>query len=92
MALYTGLIIAGAGLILIPGAPLIGIMLVSQVINGILLPFVLIFILLLVNNRELMGEHVNGRVSTVCPWLSVLILIVLTVSLLTMTVRQMIAG
>jgi NRAMP (natural resistance-associated macrophage protein)-like metal ion transporter len=55
MALYTGLIIAGAGLILIPGAPLIGIMLVSQVINGILLPFVLIIILLLVNNREIMG-------------------------------------
>ena len=71
MALYTGLIIAGAGLILIPGAPLIGIMLVSQVINGILLPFVLIFILLLVNNRELMGEHVNGRLYNGLSWISV---------------------
>ena len=92
MALYTGLIIAGAGLILIPGAPLIGIMLVSQVINGILLPFVLIFILLLVNNRELMGEHVNGRFYNGLSWISVIILIVLTLSLLTMTVQQMIAG
>ena len=92
MALYTGLIIAGAGLILIPGAPLIGIMLVSQVINGILLPFVLIFILLLVNNRELMGEHVNGRLYNGLSWLSVLTLIALTLSLLAMTVQQMIAG
>ena len=92
MALYTGLIIAGAGLILIPGAPLIGIMLVSQVINGILLPFVLIFILLLVNNRELMGEHVNGRLYNGLSWFSVIILIVLTLSLLAMTVQQMIAG
>jgi NRAMP (natural resistance-associated macrophage protein)-like metal ion transporter len=92
MALYTGLIIAGAGLILIPGAPLIGIMLVSQVINGILLPFVLIFILLLVNNRELMGEHVNGRLYNGLSWISVIILIVLTLSLLVMTVQQMIAG
>ena len=92
MGLYTGLIVAGAGLILIPGAPLIGIMLVSQVINGILLPFVLIFILLLVNNRELMGEHVNGRFYNGLSWFSVLTLIVLTLSLLTMTVQQMIAG
>jgi NRAMP (natural resistance-associated macrophage protein)-like metal ion transporter len=92
MALYTGLIIAGAGLILIPGAPLIGIMLVSQVINGILLPFVLIFILLLVNNRELMGEHVNGRLYNGLSWISVTILIVLTLSLLVMTVQQMFAG
>jgi NRAMP (natural resistance-associated macrophage protein)-like metal ion transporter len=92
MGLYTGLIVLGAALILIPGAPLIGIMIVSQVINGILLPFVLIFILLLVNNRELMGEHVNGRFYNGLSWLSVLILIVLTLSLLTMTVQQMIAG
>jgi NRAMP (natural resistance-associated macrophage protein)-like metal ion transporter len=92
MGLYTGLIVLGAALILIPGAPLIGIMIVSQVINGILLPFVLIFILLLVNNRELMGEHVNGRLYNGLSWLSVLILIALTLSLLAMTVQQMIAG
>jgi NRAMP (natural resistance-associated macrophage protein)-like metal ion transporter len=92
MGLYTGLIALGAAIILIPGAPLIAIMLVSQVINGILLPFVLIFILLLVNNRELMGEHVNGRFYNGLSWLSVLTLIALTLSLLAMTVQQMIAG
>jgi NRAMP (natural resistance-associated macrophage protein)-like metal ion transporter len=91
MGLYTGLIVLGAALILIPGAPLIGIMIVSQVINGILLPFVLIFILLLVNSRELMGEHVNGRLYNGLSWISVTILIVLTLSLLVMTVQQMFA-
>ncbi|HNQ02890.1 MAG TPA: Nramp family divalent metal transporter [Syntrophales bacterium] len=92
MGLYTGLIVLGAALILIPGAPLIWIMLVSQVINGILLPFVLIFILLLVNNRELMGSRVNGRLYNGFSWLTVLILIVLTLILLVMTVRDMFAG
>jgi len=92
MGLYTGLIVLGAALILIPGAPLIWIMLVSQVINGILLPFVLIFILLLVNNGELMGSHVNGRLYNGFSWLTVLILIVLTLILLVMTVQEMFAG
>jgi NRAMP (natural resistance-associated macrophage protein)-like metal ion transporter len=92
MGLYTGLIVLGAAFILIPGAPLIEIMLMSQVINGILLPFVLVFILLLVNNRELMGEHVNGRLYNGLSWLSVLILIALTLGLLAMTVQQMNAG
>ena len=92
MGLYTGLIVLGAALILIPGAPLIWIMLVSQVINGILLPFVLIFILLLVNNGELMGGHVNGRLYNGFSWLTVLVLIALSLVLLVMTVREMFAG
>ena len=92
MALYTGLIIAGAGLILIPGAPLIGIMLVSQVINGILLPFVLIFILLLVNNGELMGQYVNGRIYNGLSWLAVIILIGLSIALIYLAVAQTTAG
>lgn len=92
MGLYTGLIVLGAALILIPGAPLIWIMLVSQVINGILLPFVLIFILLLVNNGELMGGHVNGRLYNGFSWLTVLVLIALSLVLLVMTVQEMLAG
>jgi len=89
MGLYTGLIILGAALILVPGVPLIGIMLVSQVINGILLPFVLIFILLLVNNRELMQEYVNGRFYNGFSWLTVTILIVLSLALLVTSVEQL---
>ena len=60
--LYTAIIVIGAAVILFPNVKLIPIMLISQVTNGILLPFVLIFMLLLVNNKRLMGEHVNSRV------------------------------
>ncbi len=87
--IYTGLIALGAALILVPGAPLIGIMLVSQVINGILLPFVLIFILLLVNNGELMGTHVNGRIYNGLCWLLAAILIVLSLALLWSSVKDL---
>jgi NRAMP (natural resistance-associated macrophage protein)-like metal ion transporter len=59
MWLYTGLIAVGALLIMIPNAPLVAIMLISQVANGALLPFVLIFMLILINKKELMGEYTN---------------------------------
>lgn len=59
--LYTLLIAAGAGAILMPNFPLLRITVLSQVINGVLLPVVLVFMLVLANNRELMGEHVNSR-------------------------------
>ncbi len=88
-SIYTGLIALGAALILIPGTPLIGIMLVSQVINGVLLPFVLIFILLLVNNGELMGTHVNGRIYNGLCWLLAAILIVLSLALLWSSVKDL---
>ncbi len=60
--LYTAIIIIGASLILLPNVKLIPIMLISQASNGILLPFVLIFMLLLVNNKRLMGEYTNSRI------------------------------
>ena len=60
--LYTTLIVFGAGFVLIPRLPLLKVILISQVANGILLPFVLVFMLLLVNNSKLMGEDRNG------PW------------------------
>ncbi|HSD93877.1 MAG TPA: Nramp family divalent metal transporter [Syntrophales bacterium] len=92
MGLYTGLILFSGGLILIPGAPLIKIMLVSQVVNGVLLPFVLIFILLLINKKDLMGAYVNGRINNWVSWLSVAVLIGLSIALIVLAVRQMIAG
>jgi NRAMP (natural resistance-associated macrophage protein)-like metal ion transporter len=60
-ALYTVIIVIGAAIILLPNVKLVPIMLISQVANGVLLPFVLIFMLLLVNNKRLMGNHVNSR-------------------------------
>src|ERR1700693_5948759 len=59
--LYTLLIVAGGAVLLIPGLPLVKIAVLSQVVNGIVLPFVLIFILLLINKKELMGEYVNSH-------------------------------
>lgn len=77
--IYTGLIVLGAGLILLPGAPLLPIMYWSQVVNGILLPVVLILMLRLVNNRRLMGAHVNGPGLNLAAWATVVLLIACTV-------------
>ena len=66
--LYTGLIAAGALVILIPKMPLIRIAVFSQVLNGVLLPFVLVFMLILVNRRSLMGSLVNGRSYNIVAW------------------------
>ena len=62
-------------------------MVLSQVVNGIVLPFVLIFMLLLINDRELMGEHVNSRCFNVIAWVTVVVMIVLTLAML-MTQRR----
>ncbi len=76
--LYTILIIVGAGFILIPNIPLILVMFWSQVINGVMLPFVLIFMLSLINNKDIMGEYVNNRTYNIISWVTVVIMIVLT--------------
>jgi len=79
--LYTGMIVVGAAVILIPGAPLQKILVLSQVGNGVWLPVVLIFILLLVNRRDLMGDLVNSRTFNVVAWVTVVAMIVLTLVL-----------
>jgi Mn2+/Fe2+ NRAMP family transporter len=86
MWIYTGLIIISSLLVLIPGAPLVSLMVLSSVLNGILLPFVLVFALLLINNKKIMGEHVNSRRHNYISWATVITLIVLTTALLIMTV------
>jgi NRAMP (natural resistance-associated macrophage protein)-like metal ion transporter len=78
--LYTILIVAGAGVILTPNLPLVKITILSQVVNGIVLPFVLIFMLLLINKKELMGEYVNSRLFNVIAWATTLIMIGLTIA------------
>ena len=85
--LYTLLIVAGAGVILIPNLPLVKISILSQVVNGMVLPFVLIFMLLLINKKELMQEHVNSRLFNVIAWATTVIMIVLTAALLWGTLR-----
>jgi NRAMP (natural resistance-associated macrophage protein)-like metal ion transporter len=81
MWLYTGLIVVGALIILIPNAPLVPIMLISQVVNGVMLPFVLIFMLILINNKDIMGEYTNTKTFDIIAWATVVIMVVLTLAL-----------
>ncbi len=59
--LYLGLIVLAVIIIMIPNVPLLSILYLSQVANGLLLPFVLILMLLIINDKSIMGEHVNSR-------------------------------
>jgi Mn2+/Fe2+ NRAMP family transporter len=85
--LYTALIVLGAGVVLVPHFPLFRVMVLSQVANGVLLPFVLIFVLLLINDRELMGKYTNSRWYNVVSWTTVGIMISLTIAMLVAQAR-----
>ncbi|MGE5393396.1 MAG: divalent metal cation transporter, partial [Candidatus Saccharibacteria bacterium] len=82
--LYTGILILSAAIILLPNAPLILISLWSQVINGMLLPVVLVCMILLVNNKKIMGQYVNKPINNIIGWGAIVILIGLSVILLVM--------
>jgi NRAMP (natural resistance-associated macrophage protein)-like metal ion transporter len=73
LGIFTFLVVGGGMVAMIPGLPLISVLLVTQVINGLLLPVLLVSILRLVNNRELMGARVNGRVYNAASWLTVVV-------------------
>jgi Mn2+/Fe2+ NRAMP family transporter len=79
--LYTLLIAFGAGVLLVPQFQLPQIMVFSQVVNGIMLPFVLIFMLLLTNDRDLMGDYANTLPFNIVAWATVVTMIVLTVAM-----------
>ncbi|MGB8657863.1 MAG: Nramp family divalent metal transporter [Candidatus Zixiibacteriota bacterium] len=85
--LYSLLIFLGAGLVLWPRLPLISIMFISQVINGIVLPLILVFMLILVNNKKIMGAYTNSRGLNVLSWLTVVILVALSAVLLLLMLR-----
>jgi Mn2+/Fe2+ NRAMP family transporter len=88
MGLYTALIVIGALVVLLPGLPLIGVILVSQNLNGILLPIILVFMLRLVNNRRIMGEHVNPTWLNVLAWGLTGLIIALTLILFGSTIAS----
>lgn len=80
--LFTSILIISAGIILIPNAPLIAISIWSQIINGLMLPVVLLCMILLINNKEIMGEYVNKSLRNVIAWTTIIILIALSLVLL----------
>jgi len=86
-SLYTGLIVVGAGVVLIPHIPLIKLILLSQVANGVLIPFVLIFMLLLINKAGLMGEQRNGKWENAVAITTSVVMIALTILMVSNAVR-----
>ncbi len=79
----------GAAVILWPNFPLVKMILASQVLNGVLLPFVLIYMVILINKKGLMKEWTNSAAYNAVAWVSVAIMIGLTLALASITVRQM---
>ncbi len=82
LGFYTAFIVIGAGVILVPRVPLIAIMFLSQTVNGILLPVVLLIMLKLVNDPALMGKYVNSRRMNIVSWITISVMIILTLLLL----------
>ncbi|BDC47822.1 Mn transporter [Bryobacterales bacterium F-183] len=87
--LFTGLIVIGGGVILLPSFPLVKMILFSQVINGILLPFILIFMTILINKKRVMKEWTNSRLYNLVAWTSVALMIGLTLALVGISIKDM---
>lgn len=79
--IYTGIIILGALFVLMPGISLIKIILVSQQIAGILSPIILTFMIILINDKRIMGEHVNNKTQNIISWATVIFIITLSIIL-----------
>jgi Mn2+/Fe2+ NRAMP family transporter len=83
--LYTSFIVIGALIVLVPKFPLLTVMFLSQVLNGVLLPFILIYILLLINNKHIMGEYINSKMYNIFSWIVVFVMITFTIIMLVTT-------
>lgn len=83
--LYLGLIVLAVIIIMLPNVPLLSILYLSQVANGILLPFLLILMLLIINDPRIMGEHVNSRIFNIISWATVVIVMSLSIALVITT-------
>ena len=80
--IYTFVLAVGALIVLIPGLNLFPLILASQNLQGLLLPIVLVFMVLLVNDERLMGRHRNGRVANILAWTAVGLVVALDLVLL----------
>jgi NRAMP (natural resistance-associated macrophage protein)-like metal ion transporter len=85
LGVFTFLVVLGATVAMLPGLSLIHVLIVTQVINGVLLPVILIAVLKLVNNRELMGTHINGPIYNIAAWLTTITVSLLSILLIIST-------
>ena len=90
--LFTGLIVVGGAVVMFPQFPLVKMILFSQVINGVLLPVVLIFMTLLINKKKLMHEWINSRFYNFISWAAVALMIGLTMALVALSIQDMMRG
>jgi len=84
--LFTIIVLAAVGVILLPNAPLIQITIWTQVFNGVLLPVVLVCMLLIINKKDVMGERVNGRFGNLIGWGTAIVLLGMNAVFLGMSV------
>ncbi|HEU4508489.1 MAG TPA: Nramp family divalent metal transporter [Pyrinomonadaceae bacterium] len=92
LGVFTFLVAVGAAIAIVPNLPLFRVLLVTQVINGLLLPIVLFAVLRLVNNRELMGAHVNGRLYNIAAWLTAILVTILSLLFILITLFPKLIG
>lgn len=92
LGIFTFLVAVGAAIAIVPNLPLIRVLLVTQVINGLLLPIVLFAVLRLVNDREVMGSHVNGHIYNVLAWLTAIVVTILSLLYIVITLFPTIFG
>ena len=84
--IITAVIAISAVVVLLPNVNLFGIMMVAQVINGVLLPVLLVFMVLIASDKHVMGRYVNGRAWNALTWLTIVAVVVLTVIMFVMGV------
>ncbi len=86
MGIFTGLIVLGAAITLVPGLPLIPLLILAQVVNGLLSPIVLISIVRLAGNRQILGRHANGKLYGAVGWITVVAVSILSAIMVATTV------
>ena len=89
---YSVALVVAALFVLIPGMPLITVIFLTQMVNGILLPIILIFVLLIINDRSIMGRFTNGPVFNAVVWVTVVALVLLSLLLIPVTIMQQFGG
>lgn len=92
LGVFTFLVAVGAAIAIVPNLPLFRVLLVTQVINGLLLPIVLFAVLRLVNNRELMGAHVNSPLYNIGAWLTAILVTILSLVFIVITLFPTLLG
>ena len=92
LGVFTFLVAVGAAIAIVPNLPLFRVLLITQVINGLLLPVVLFAVLRLVNNRELMGAYVNRPVYNIAAWLTAILVTILSLLFILITLFPTLIG